>query len=97
VRSLEIKGATETDIPGLVEIRYAAFSKYAPLAYSERKVETLLGDIDERELAEMIKNRQLFIARKKNKVVGLAGWKGTSSMPSTNSDPVTSKCASPSC
>ena len=65
--SLEIKGATETDIPGLVVIRYAAFSKYAPSAYSEREVEPLLGDIDERELAEMIKNRQLFIARKKNK------------------------------
>ncbi|MGH2825597.1 MAG: GNAT family N-acetyltransferase [Actinomycetota bacterium] len=73
---LEIKGATQADIPRPIEIRHAAFSKHAPTAYSAQEVETLLGDVDERELAEMIKNHQLFVARKENRVVGLAGWAG---------------------
>ncbi|MGH2779778.1 MAG: GNAT family N-acetyltransferase [Actinomycetota bacterium] len=75
--SLEIKGATQADIPRLIEIRHAAFSKHAPTAYSAQEVEALLGDVDERELTEMIKNHRLFVARKENKVVGLAGWMGS--------------------
>jgi GNAT superfamily N-acetyltransferase len=48
----------------------------AALAYSAQEVENLLGDVDEDELREMIRNRQVFIVRTGGRVVGLAGWKG---------------------
>ena len=75
VTTLEIRTASADDIPRLIEIRHAAFSKHAPSAYSEQEVENLLGDIDENELADMIENRQLFVAREEGTIVGLAGWK----------------------
>ena len=71
-----IQHAAPADLPRLLEIRYAAFSAQAPLAYSAQEVENLLGDVDEDELREMIRNRQVFIVRTGGRVVGLAGWKG---------------------
>jgi ribosomal protein S18 acetylase RimI-like enzyme len=76
VSDIEIRPARHQDIPRLLEIRHAAFSEHAPKAYSETEVETLLNDVDESELAQMINDGQLFIARKDAQVVGLAGWKG---------------------
>jgi GNAT superfamily N-acetyltransferase len=74
--AVHIDHAVQADLPRMLEIRYAAFSKHAPSAYSPEQVETLLGDVDESELREMIRNSQLFVARKGNNIIGLAGWKG---------------------
>jgi ribosomal protein S18 acetylase RimI-like enzyme len=68
--------AEHADLPRLLEIRHAAFSAHAPLAYSKQEVETLLSDVDVAELRGMISNRQLFVARRAGTIVGLAGWKG---------------------
>lgn len=68
--------AKEAEVPRLLEIRQAAFLTQAPSAYSPREVQTLLADVDPGELHEMIRNRQLFVARQSGTIVGLAGWKG---------------------
>ena len=77
VKTLEIEEARIADIPRLLEIRHTAFAKHAPIAYSDEEVKTLLADIDEAELEEMIRARQLFVACKENTIIGLAGWKGS--------------------
>jgi GNAT superfamily N-acetyltransferase len=72
----ELGQAVDADIPRLLEIRHAAFSRHAPSAYSAEEVQTLLADVDELELREMISRHQLFVACCAGQVVGLAGWKG---------------------
>jgi len=74
--SVRVHHASGDDIPRLLEIRHAAFSRHAPLAYSAQEVETLLGDVDVDELRRMIEDRQVFCARTADQVVGLAGWLG---------------------
>jgi GNAT superfamily N-acetyltransferase len=78
---LRVEYADETDSPRLLEIRYSAFSAYAPAAYSETEVATLLDDVDEGELREMIGQDQLFVAiattgTPGRGITGLAGWTG---------------------
>jgi putative acetyltransferase len=73
---VRIEPAAPADVPRLLAIRYAAFAAQAPAAYPPAEVETLLGDVDEGELREMIAARQLFVARAGDEVVGLAGWRG---------------------
>jgi GNAT superfamily N-acetyltransferase len=68
--------AADAEVPRLLQVRHAAFALHAPLRYSAEEVATLLNDIDETELVEMISKRQLFVARRAGQVVGLAGWKG---------------------
>ena len=75
VAPIEIAHAARADIPRLLEIRHAAFSAHVPAFYSEQEVQTLLDDVDESELAEMIDASQLFVARIEGAIVGLAGWK----------------------
>jgi ribosomal protein S18 acetylase RimI-like enzyme len=83
VTRIQIAVATRTDLPRLLEIRHAAFLRHAPSAYSPEEVETLLRDVDEGELLEMIADARIFVARKADgvaregdAVVGLAGWRG---------------------
>ncbi len=73
--SASIEVATLEEIPRLLEIRQAAFSAQAPTFYNEEEVRNLLEDVDPSELAEMIKAKQLFVARRGEEMVGLAGWK----------------------
>lgn len=63
------------DLQRLLQIRHAAFARHAPSAYSPVEVATLLTDVDESELREMITRRQLFVAHDSLTIVGLAGWK----------------------
>jgi GNAT superfamily N-acetyltransferase len=78
VEPVILEGAQPDDVPRLLEIRHAAFARHAPAAYSPAEVATLLADVSEDELQEMIASRQLFVARTAARViVGLAGWKGT--------------------
>jgi ribosomal protein S18 acetylase RimI-like enzyme len=73
-----VEDARPDDVPRLLEIRHAAFARHAPAAYSPAEVATLLADVSQDELQEMIASRQLFVARTAARViVGLAGWKGT--------------------
>jgi ribosomal protein S18 acetylase RimI-like enzyme len=73
-----VEEAQPDDVPRLLEIRHAAFARHAPAAYSPAEVATLLADVSQNELQEMIDSRQLFVARTAARViVGLAGWKGT--------------------
>ena len=76
VRLVEIARARDTDLERVLEIRYAAFSRHAPSAYSPTEVQTLLADVEETELQEMIARGQLFVARHSQRIVGVAGWKG---------------------
>jgi len=71
---MRIEVAGLADVPRFLEIRHAAFADQAPAAYSPREVETLLGDVDEGELREMIAAGRLYVARLDHRVVGLAGW-----------------------
>jgi GNAT superfamily N-acetyltransferase len=74
---LVVEDAQSSDVPRLLDIRHAAFARYAPAAYSPAEVATLLADVSQDELQEMIVGRQLFVARTAARViVGLAGWKG---------------------
>lgn len=68
--------ANPEDLERILEIRHAAFAAHAPTAYSAAEVQTLLDDVDPSELATMISNRKLFVARKSGRVVGSAGWEG---------------------
>jgi ribosomal protein S18 acetylase RimI-like enzyme len=78
VESVTVDDARPDDVPRLLEIRHAAFARHAPAAYSPAEVATLLADVSQDELQEMIASRQLFVARTDARViVGLAGWKGT--------------------
>jgi GNAT superfamily N-acetyltransferase len=70
-----IRDAAGADVPRLLEIRYTAFARHAPSAYSPSEVTALLDDVDEAEIQEMISARQLFVACSADAVVGLAGWK----------------------
>jgi ribosomal protein S18 acetylase RimI-like enzyme len=70
-----IELAAPTDMPRLLEIRYAAFAGQAPSAYSPKQVTTLLADVDEAELRSMIEEEQLFVARLDQQIAGLAGWR----------------------
>jgi ribosomal protein S18 acetylase RimI-like enzyme len=78
-----VEDARPDDVPRLLEIRHAAFARHAPAAYSPEEVATLLADVSQDELQEMIAARQLFVARTAARVtaarviVGLAGWNGT--------------------
>ncbi len=74
--SLQIGHAAEEDIGRVLEIRHAAFSRHAPSAYSPEQVRTLLADVQDSELHEMIQQRQLFVARLGGRVDGVAGWTG---------------------
>jgi ribosomal protein S18 acetylase RimI-like enzyme len=75
---ITVEDAQPDDVPRLLEIRHAAFARHAPAAYSPAEVATLLADVSQDELQEMIASRQLFVARTAARVlVGLAGWKGT--------------------
>ncbi|HEX3750513.1 MAG TPA: GNAT family N-acetyltransferase [Streptosporangiaceae bacterium] len=74
--SVTVDEARPDDVPRLLEIRYAAFARHAPAAYSPEEVATLLADVSEDELRDMIAHYQLFTARTADgTVVGLAGWK----------------------
>jgi GNAT superfamily N-acetyltransferase len=73
---MQVRTATIGDLGRLIEIRHAALSAHAPGAYSPEQVETLLGDVDETELADMINGRQLFVAVADGEIRGLAGWRG---------------------
>jgi ribosomal protein S18 acetylase RimI-like enzyme len=78
VEPVIVEDAQPDDVPRLLEIRHAAFARHAPAAYSPAEVATLLADVSQDELQEMIASRQLFVARTATRViVGLAGWKGT--------------------
>jgi hypothetical protein len=55
--------AEPDDLPRLLQIRHAAFTRHAPTVYSPEEVRTLLADVDEAELREMITERRLFVAR----------------------------------
>jgi ribosomal protein S18 acetylase RimI-like enzyme len=78
VESVTVDDARPDDVPRLLEIRHAAFARHAPAAYSPAEVATLLADVSQDELQEMIASRQLFVARTAARIiVGLAGWKGT--------------------
>ncbi len=70
----ELRVATPSDIESLKELRHAAFAAHAPSAYSPGEVETLLGDLDEDELADMIRERQFFVAADDGDLAGCAGW-----------------------
>jgi GNAT superfamily N-acetyltransferase len=80
------KNASETfirlcrveDIPRILEIRTATFKHFAPTAYSPEEVETLLADINEADLIQMIEDKSLFVAEKDQQVVGCSGWSGDS-------------------
>ena len=75
---ITVEDARPDDVPRLLEIRHAAFARQAPAAYSPAEVATLLADVSQDELQEMIASRQLFVARTGARVlVGLAGWKDT--------------------
>jgi ribosomal protein S18 acetylase RimI-like enzyme len=75
---ITVEDARPDDVPRLLEIRHAAFARHAPAAYSPAEVATLLADVSQDELQEMIASRQLFVARTAARViVGLAGWQGT--------------------
>ena len=75
---ITVEDARPDDVPRLLEIRHAAFARHAPAAYSPAEVATLLADVSQDELQEMVASRQLFVARTAARVtVGLAGWKGT--------------------
>jgi len=56
MQPVRIEHAREADVPRLLEIRYAAFSRHAPSAYSPEEGDTLLGDVDEDELRDMTRN-----------------------------------------
>jgi GNAT superfamily N-acetyltransferase len=68
--------ATGSDVPCLLRIRHDAFAAQAPAAYSAREVATLLGDVDPAELRALAAAGQLFVARRGDAVVGVAGWQG---------------------
>ncbi len=75
---ITVEDAQPDDVPRLLEIRHAAFARHAPAAYSPEEVATLLADVSQDELQEMIARRQLFVARTAARaIIGLAGWKGT--------------------
>lgn len=65
----------EADIPRILEVRLAAFSRQTPPAYSADEARTLLADVDEAELQDMTAGQQLFVARAARQVMGVAGWR----------------------
>jgi ribosomal protein S18 acetylase RimI-like enzyme len=71
---VRLRLATNADVERVKEIRHRAYSAHAPVAYSAREVENLLGDLDEDELVAMIAERQLFVAVVDGEVQGVAGW-----------------------
>lgn|GEM_PF-2057707 len=62
------------DIPRILEVREKTFQYFAPASYSPKEVETLLDDINELELIEMIEHKSLFVAEKEKQIVGCGGW-----------------------
>ena len=60
---MRITPADPSDIASIVEIRAAAFSYYAPQAYTAIQVETLLSDYKLSEFETMIDARQLFVCK----------------------------------
>jgi GNAT superfamily N-acetyltransferase len=66
------------DIPRILEIREMTFKHFAPAAYSRKEVETLLADIKESDLLELINHESLFAAEINGQVVGCGGWFGDS-------------------
>jgi GNAT superfamily N-acetyltransferase len=72
----QVRPAGIGDLDRVRDVRYAAFSLHAPDAYSPQEVENLLSDLDEAELAEMIGQRQLFVAVADGEIHGVAGWRG---------------------
>jgi len=66
------------DISRILEIREQTFKHFAPASYSPKEVETLLGDIQESALIEMIEHQSLFVAEQARQVVGCGGWFGDS-------------------
>ncbi|BCJ48022.1 hypothetical protein GCM10010168_23810 [Actinoplanes ianthinogenes] len=73
---MTIGPAVPGDLPRILEIRYAAFARHAPSAYSPQEVQTLLGDVDPDEIASMITGRTVFVAREAGHTLGCAGWQG---------------------
>jgi RimJ/RimL family protein N-acetyltransferase len=72
--ALRIEPATPDDVPRLLEIRHAAFAAHAPAAYSAEEVATLLADVDPAELRRMASAGTLLVARRPDRIVGVAGW-----------------------
>ncbi|GAA4606979.1 GNAT superfamily N-acetyltransferase [Actinoplanes octamycinicus] len=70
-----ITAATPADLPRILRIRHAAFTRHAPTAYPAEQVETLLRDVSPDELSAMISAGTLFVARAAGQVLGCAGWR----------------------
>jgi predicted N-acetyltransferase YhbS len=76
--TLDIRLCEPEDISKILEIRKKAFSYFAPAVYSPKEVETLLSDINESELQEIVSNQSLFVAEVDGQVIGCGGWLGDS-------------------
>ena len=76
--NLDIRLCELKDISQILKIRKITFSHFAPASYSPKEVRTLLSDIDESELRDMINNKSLFIAEINHQIVGCGGWLGDS-------------------
>jgi GNAT superfamily N-acetyltransferase len=73
---IRIEPAGSDDLARVLQLRHDGFSVHAPRSYTAAEVQTLLEDVDPAELATMIEDRQLFVAKQDGRVVGCAGWKG---------------------
>lgn len=76
--NLNIRLCELKDIPQILEIRKITFSHFAPASYSSKEVQTLLSDVNESELKEMIGNKSFFVAEINHQVAGCGGWLGDS-------------------
>jgi GNAT superfamily N-acetyltransferase len=81
--AVRIEPARPDDLDRILDVRWHAFADQAPLAYSPADVRTLLADVDPAELAAMIDDGRLFVARLDDdgpggpaigSAVGSAGW-----------------------
>jgi hypothetical protein len=75
--TLRIEPAAPDDVPRLLEIRHAAFTAHATAAYSAQEVATLLADVDPDQLSRMAEAGTLYVARRPDRIAGLAGRRGT--------------------
>jgi len=71
---IHIRLGRKADIPQILEIRKNTFLHFAPSAYSQNEVETLIKDIKISELEGVIENKSLFVAEENHKIVGCGGW-----------------------
>jgi len=62
------------DVADIAALRSKTFAHFAPQYYTAKEVRTLLEDLDQNHLQDMIENRKIFVIKDKEKIIGSAGW-----------------------